>query len=59
MNAAMLNKMPITLLNTLSSVCLLKKPSRAKEVPQANAAERSSVPKREVRPMARVARERY
>jgi len=34
MNAAMLNKMSMTLLNTLSSVYLLKKPSHAKEVLQ-------------------------
>jgi len=59
MNAATLNKMSMTLLKTLSSVCLLKKPSHAKEVPQANAAKRSSVPRRVVRPMARMARARY
>jgi len=59
MNAAMLNKMSMTLLNTLSSVCLLKKSSHVKEVPQANAAKRSSIPRRVIRPMARVARERY
>ena len=55
----MLNKISITLLNTLSSVCLLKKPSHAKEVPQANAARRSSEPMRVVRPMVKNANDRY
>ena len=61
MNAATLNKMSMTLLKMLSSVCLFisKKPSHAKEVPQENASKRSSVPRRVVRPMARMARERY
>jgi len=59
MNAATLNKMSMTLLKILSSVCLLKEPSHAKEVPKENASKRSSVPRRVVRPMARMARERY
>ena len=59
MNVATLNKTSMTLLKPLSSVCLLKKPSHAKEVPQANAAKRSSVPRRVVRPMVRMARYRY
>ena len=59
MKAATLNKVSMTLLNTLSSVCLLKKPSQAKAVPQANAARRSSQPRMVVTPMVRMARERY
>jgi hypothetical protein len=44
------DKVSMTLLNTLSSVCLLKKPSHAKEVPQAIAARRSSQPRIVVTP---------
>ena len=59
MKAATLNKVSMTLLKTLSSVCLLKKPSHAKEVPQVNAARRSLQPRIVVRPMVKMARERY
>ena len=58
-NAATLNNVSTTLLNTLSSVCLLKKPSQANAVPQQNAAKRSSEPKRVQTLMVRIASERY
>ena len=52
MNAATLNKPSMPVL-------LLKKPSQEKDVPQMNAARRSSVPRRVVRPTVSMARDKY
>ena len=58
-NAAMLNSRSMTELKTEASVCLLKKPSQAKAVPQAKAARRSSEPSNVVTPIVSIARDTY
>src|SRR6266404_4699120 len=58
-NAAVLRSRSMTEEKTEASVCLLKKPSQAKAVPQANEARRSSGPRRVVVPTVRSASEMY